>query len=46
MAATCPRCTGPGAMWRRALLLALGGWAALRGVEDTATLGSADRQNL
>jgi glycosyltransferase involved in cell wall biosynthesis len=32
-----------GVMWRRTLLLAVGGWAALRGVEDTATLiaGSA-----
>jgi hypothetical protein len=30
-------------MWRRNLLIAVGGWAALRGVEDTATLiaGSA-----
>ncbi|WP_322769599.1 glycosyltransferase family 2 protein [Frankia sp. Cr1] len=32
-----------GVMWHRSLLLALGGWSALRGVEDTATLmaGSA-----
>ncbi|WP_045876223.1 glycosyltransferase [Pseudofrankia sp. DC12] len=32
-----------GVMWRRTLLLAVGGWAALRGVEDTAALiaGSA-----
>jgi len=32
-----------GVMWRRNLLIAVGGWAALRGVEDTATLiaGSA-----
>ncbi len=32
-----------GVMWRRTLLITLGGWSALRGVEDTATLlaGSA-----
>ncbi|MFE7721622.1 glycosyltransferase [Nocardia rhizosphaerihabitans] len=30
-----------GVMWRRDLLLAAGGWAALRGMEDTALLMSA-----
>jgi glycosyltransferase involved in cell wall biosynthesis len=40
---TLPPVHPAGVMWRRNLLLALGGWAALRGVEDTATLiaGSA-----
>ncbi|MFD3703932.1 glycosyltransferase [Nocardia sp. NPDC058658] len=31
-----------GVLWRRALLLAVGGWAALRGMEDTALLMSAN----
>ncbi|MBT2397412.1 glycosyltransferase [Streptomyces sp. ISL-100] len=30
-----------GVMWRRSLLLALGGWSALRGMEDTGLLMSA-----
>ena len=40
---TLPPVHPAGVMWRRNLLLAIGGWAALRGVEDTATLiaGSA-----
>lgn len=40
---TLPPVHPAGVMWRRTLLLAVGGWAALRGVEDTATLiaGSA-----
>lgn len=40
---TLPPLHPAGVMWRRTLLLAVGGWAALRGVEDTATLiaGSA-----
>ncbi|WP_235433840.1 glycosyltransferase [Protofrankia coriariae] len=40
---TLPPVHPAGVMWRRNLLLAVGGWAALRGVEDTATLiaGSA-----
>jgi glycosyltransferase involved in cell wall biosynthesis len=40
---TLPPVHPAGVMWRRTLLLAIGGWAALRGVEDTATLlaGSA-----
>ncbi|MFB6518497.1 glycosyltransferase [Streptomyces sp. NPDC056401] len=31
-----------GAMWRRSLLLALGGWSALRGMEDTGLLMAAN----
>ncbi|ETA02834.1 hypothetical protein ThrDRAFT_00016 [Frankia casuarinae] len=40
---TLPPVHPAGVMWRRNLLLVVGGWAALRGVEDTATLiaGSA-----
>ncbi|WP_018500858.1 glycosyltransferase [Parafrankia discariae] len=40
---TLPPVHPAGVMWRRSLLLTVGGWAALRGVEDTATLiaGSA-----
>lgn len=40
---TLPPIHPAGVMWRRTLLFTLGGWAALRGVEDTATLlaGSA-----
>ncbi|MCP3819429.1 glycosyltransferase [Streptomyces sp. A3M-1-3] len=30
-----------GTMWRRSLLLALGGWSALRGMEDTSLLMAA-----
>ncbi|WP_062214477.1 glycosyltransferase family A protein [Streptomyces sp. NBRC 109706] len=30
-----------GVMWRRDLLLSLGGWAAMRGMEDTGTLMAA-----
>lgn len=30
-----------GAMWRRSLLLSLGGWSALRGMEDTGLLMAA-----
>ncbi|MCM1969550.1 glycosyltransferase family A protein [Streptomyces sp. G1] len=31
-----------GAMWRRSLLLTLGGWSALRGMEDTGLLMAAN----